>query len=91
MVNIRLYSISRMTTLVPDSEAPGHFSQQPINGLFVSIKNSLLKESGVEAANDRVLFPYYAFANLVNPVGRLEKVKEPTYLILCCNTQIVYS
>jgi len=72
---IRFYSVSRITTLVPDTEAHGCFSQQPSNGLFVSIKRSLLMEQNF-AANDEVLFPYFAFANLVNPTGRLELVKE---------------
>ena len=85
-----------MTTLVPDSEATGSYTQQPINGLRISISNTLLKEQGPynrstniiqlilmlttiasgAAANDRAYFPYYAFANLINPMGRLELVKE---------------
>ena len=90
----RYYSITRMTTQVPDSEAPGCFSSQPSNGLFISVKTRLLAEKEVfytnflyilkvitpsfkqeYSANDRVLFPYFAFANLVNPAGKLERVK----------------
>jgi len=97
----RLFAIDRLTTLVPDSEAPGSYTQQPTNGLRISISNTLLKEQGSynsdinithvtlmltaivpgAAANDRAYFPYYAFANLVNPMGRLELVKEFIILI----------
>ena len=47
----RLFAIDRMTTLVPDSEAPGSYTQQPINGLKISISNTLLKEQGLYNSN----------------------------------------
>ena len=44
----RYYSIMRVTTAVPDSEAPGAFTQHPSNGLFISIPIETLKEQEVK-------------------------------------------
>lgn len=70
----RLFHIRRQTRPVPDSQAKNFFASAPINGLFISIKKDyLLQEMG--GLDLSIFMPYYAYTNLISPVGNFELTK----------------